>query len=307
MFEREHAVENRIAQLTLDNYPLQWSDGAEVFVEVADVAAILGTVVAEIGTRQSPPPTPDLYAAWRGLRSVMATPEQGAWFSARLLISSSGRHRFEFDWDKRPAWPSSVGVDGALTASTHVPDSLLLADRIKFPRAKDSEPKWLRDVVAASARVVVAEPDRDATWARLVDDSNWRIVDEALAEEIHALVIDDELGDGDPSSLAQAVFSQFIGSTDGSQLRNLSRIAMAIGVMDDLPLSPDAWDEPSWELVERSPDFQQMLDRLLPVFVSLATERLAAATGSGRHLADGIITVEAPVDPALRRDRPATP
>lgn len=307
MFEGEHVVENRIAQLTLDNHPLQWSDGTEVFVEVADVAAILGTVVAEIGTRQSPPPTPDLYAAWRELRKVMATPEKGAGFSARLLIASSGRYRFEFDWDKRPAWPSSVGVDGALTGSSEVPDSLLLAERIKFPRAKDSEPKWLRDVVAASARVVVAEPDRDATWARLVDDSNWRIVDEALAEEIHALVIDHELADVDPSYLAQDVFSQFVGSTDGSQLRNLSRIAMAIGVMDDIPLSSDDWDEPSWELVERSSDFQQMLDGLLPVFVSLAMERVDAATGSSRHLADGIMTVEAPADPALRLDRPATP
>lgn len=283
-FEAEHAVENRIAQLTFDNYPPRWSDGAEVFVEVADVAAILGTVVAEDGTRQSPPPTPDLYAAWRQLREVMATPEKGAWFSAHLLISSSGRYRFEFNWEERPAWPSSVGIDGSLTGSTEVPDSLLLADRVKFPREGEFEPDWLRDVVTASAAVVVAEPDRDATWARLIEDPNWQIVDEALAEEIHALVIDDELADDDPNYLAQAVFSQFVGSTDASQLRNLARIAMATGVMADFPLSSDDWDEPSWELAERSSVFQQMLDRLLPVFVSLATQRLDAATRSSRPL-----------------------
>ncbi len=118
----------------------------------------------------------------------------------------------------------------------------------------------------------------------MVEDQNWRVVEEALAEELQALAIDGELADADSSSLGQAVFSQFVGSTDGSQLRNLARIAMTTGVMDGFPLASDDWDEPSWELAERSSDFQQMLDQLMQVFVALAMKRLEAATASPDHL-----------------------
>ena len=46
----------------------------------------------------------DSAAAFRELRPIMATPEHGAWFSARATAVRGDTLRISYNYDERPAW-----------------------------------------------------------------------------------------------------------------------------------------------------------------------------------------------------------
>ena len=75
----------------------------------------------------------------RELRKDMATPQGGAWFTAKFVWTPAGEYRATFDYDSRPQW--RMGVD---------PDSerrMIIEDFEAFPRSPEATPEWLSDII----------------------------------------------------------------------------------------------------------------------------------------------------------------
>jgi hypothetical protein len=277
-FETEHEIQNKIASLTFDASSGEWTDTASYFVECGAVSQVAGTVVDGAGVRQSPLASAELSATWRELRHAMADPAEGAWLSAHLLLSNSGQYRFGFNWDQRPSWPLEVGVDGSLVRSSPIAASALLEDAQLYPREREYEPDWMKELRSQSSAIVLTEPRWGAAWQGLLQDSGWSMVDDSVRSAVEALVLDGHLDPEETRPLAQQVFSEYVGSTVGNQMRYLARVAMESGVVQWQDLPAGELTEDSWDLLEGSEEFQQMLELLVPVFTELAEQRLRAQT-----------------------------
>lgn len=277
-FETEHEIEDRIASLTFDALAGVWTDAASFFVECGTVSQVAGTVVDEAGVHQGPLASAELSATWRELRHEMADAAKGAWFSAHLLMSKSGQYRFVFNWDERPSWPVEVGMDGSLVRSTPIAASALLDDAQSYPREGRYEPGWLAELRSQSSAIELVEPRWAGRWPELIADAGWSMVDDSIRSEIEALVLDGHLDPEDTGPLARQVFSEYVGSTVGNQMRYLARVAMDLGVIERQDLPAGELTEDSWDLLEGSEDFQQMLELLVPVFTELTEQRLRAQT-----------------------------
>jgi hypothetical protein len=125
---------------------------------------------------------------------------------------------------------------------------------------------------------VLTEPRWGAAWQGLLEDSGWSMVDDSVRSEIKALVLDGHLDPEETRPLAQQVFSEYVGSTVGNQMRYLARVAMESGVVQRQDLPAGELTEDSWDLLEGSEEFQQMLELLVPVFTELTEQRLRAQT-----------------------------
>lgn len=69
------------------------------------------------------------------LRSMMYRPDEGTWFSMRLMLDPPGDAWVGFDHDFAPAWP----VD--------MPEEIWEHDLTVYPRAEEHVPRWLRHLL----------------------------------------------------------------------------------------------------------------------------------------------------------------
>ena len=70
--------------------------------------------------------------AMRNLRSAMAQPGTGAWFSATIKLTPDGGFAMDVDYDREPQWKVPV------VAETYVEEQEL------FPRDEENQPEWYR-------------------------------------------------------------------------------------------------------------------------------------------------------------------
>ena len=124
----------------------------QIIFQQFDEAAVEGWVPGEIEYRQvgktgeasmraySPDDSlsyPDLGGfafskAMRALRSAMAQPGTGAWFSAEIKLTGEGGFTMDVDYDSEPAWKVPI------VAETYVEEQEL------FPRDDENQPEWYR-------------------------------------------------------------------------------------------------------------------------------------------------------------------
>ncbi|MCG8920031.1 hypothetical protein L6E12_30095 [Actinokineospora sp. PR83] len=74
------------------------------------------------------------------LRGGMYTTGKGAWFTARMIVSSSGSHEVTYDYDSEPEFTPPL-----------VPETFV-EDFRHFPRAEENTPAWLRQKFAEAGR-----------------------------------------------------------------------------------------------------------------------------------------------------------
>lgn len=91
-----------LAILTFDRLGSGWQRSTSVFVSLGGTARIERAVDTGVTVVHSPPAALAESEAWGRLREVMAELEQGAGFTGRLRLGSSGAYQFEFSWDDEP-------------------------------------------------------------------------------------------------------------------------------------------------------------------------------------------------------------
>jgi hypothetical protein len=107
-----------------------YADWAELVTEYYSVGSHAETVaywISRDGGITRIEPDADRF---HDLREAMATPERGAWFSAKLVVEPGGRHRFTFNYDDEPPWE--------VPPSPHA----YLDDLAAHPRPAGDVPAW---------------------------------------------------------------------------------------------------------------------------------------------------------------------
>lgn len=90
--------------------------------------------------------------AMRSLRSSMAQPGSGTWFTASIVLTPEGGFSMEADYDNEPAWKVPV------VALTYAEEQEL------FPRDEANQPEWYKAEVARGVRTgLVALPAAGGT------------------------------------------------------------------------------------------------------------------------------------------------
>jgi hypothetical protein len=222
--------QNALAILTFDRLGSGWQRSTSVFVSLGVTARIERAVDTGIAFIHTPPADLAEFEAWSRLREVMAEPEQGAWFTGRLRLDSSGAYQFEFSWDDEPRWPLLIDIDGQLVDSLPVENSELREDMVMHPRPTATTPPWLVERLGASP---LHFSDRwDARLEPLGSSPNWSIVREMVRDTIQ-LLGDDRDAVLERVVITEAVYSELLASTRVSQMMRLLRDAAAAGVVDE--------------------------------------------------------------------------
>jgi hypothetical protein len=110
----------------------------------------LSVVMADLTDVAVDPPA-EAARALVELRELTATPELGAWFSARFVVDPPGEFRVHYNHDHDPLWDPPI------------PPDAFGRDLAAHPRPAARIPGWLRrrlDPTAAAAAGVGADPDR---------------------------------------------------------------------------------------------------------------------------------------------------
>jgi hypothetical protein len=266
------ALQNRIAITTFDRLDEPWSRAAAVYVELGVTARLEYAVERAGTTTHAGMPTAAEFEAWEALRSRMAEPGRGAWFTARLLLDASGRYRFEFDRDQEPAWPVAVDVDGALLESRSVTGAELREDLRRYPRAE--EPSWLRARIDADA-LVFADVEFHGALGGLIGSDNWGLVRVLTRDTVEAFADGGGTDDVDPAEVASSVLAEVLGVTQGIHVVRLLRDAEAAGLVGPVSAPAADLERPSYLLAGEDDAFRALAVLAVPVLEQVAAFELS--------------------------------
>lgn len=264
--------QNALAILTFDRLGSGWQRSTSVFVSLGVTARIEQAVDTGVAVIHTPPADLAEFEAWSRLREVMAEPDQGAWFTGRLRLDSSGAYQFEFSWDDEPRWPLLIDIDGQLVDSLPVENSELREDMVMHPRPAATTPPWLIERLGASP---LHFSDRwDARLEPLESSPNWSIVREMVRDTIQ-LLGDDRDAVLERDVITEAVYSELLASTRVSQMMRLLRDAAAAGVVDEPAQLNSDEGGPSRDAIRNDQAFHRNVVVLLSLIDQLADQEIA--------------------------------
>ncbi|MBI9115114.1 hypothetical protein [Sanguibacter suaedae] len=126
-------VSQKIGAAFVSAAPDGWRTGEMLFVQVGKTSEFQAS--ARVGDGLSVPfrVAPTTVRAFHKLRTSMAEPGRGAWFTARCQLEAPGKMKLDFDYDNEPEWstPTSVGH--------------YLEEWERHPRDPEHTPEWLAE------------------------------------------------------------------------------------------------------------------------------------------------------------------
>ncbi len=137
--DRRGQLRDRIGLALLDVAPEGWRRIDLRCRAVVDVHDVTLTVLLEDGSQPDVVIPQNAVDDLLELRRVMYKPNEGTWFSVRILLDPPGRlnANYNFDWD--PRWEPGI------------PPRSWAQDLREFPRDAEHIPGWLRDKLAEAA------------------------------------------------------------------------------------------------------------------------------------------------------------
>ena len=132
MIDRDFTAQSQsIGDAFFASAPEGWVSGDLHFRQVGKTGEFGRTATLADGTEVRFRMPSSIVRTFREMRTLMAQPGKGAWFTARCHIEASGRITFDFDYDNEPSWstPTSVGH--------------YLEEWEKHPRDPEHTPPWL--------------------------------------------------------------------------------------------------------------------------------------------------------------------
>lgn len=134
------ALTHQVGEAFVLRAPIGWVTGTIDFCQVGKTGEMETVATMPDGSRIPFSPDRSAVRALHQMRTLMARPGTGAWFSARCRLRAPGWLSFDFDYDNEPAWstPTSVGH--------------YLEEAERHPRSPEHTPPWLaRRLVEAKA------------------------------------------------------------------------------------------------------------------------------------------------------------
>jgi len=107
-----------------------WTHRTLEYRKAGPVGESLLTATFPDGRTESLEVPSELIRVMKELRHEMASLGKGAWFSTVLSVTSAGRFRFSFNYDKKPTWFAPVE------------DAAYIEDLKKYPRPPEAIPPW---------------------------------------------------------------------------------------------------------------------------------------------------------------------
>ncbi len=148
-FDEIGAAQEAIARTVLEAMPDEpWTEVRLFGSDIGGARACWLLTLDDQGTLGSLSPPAGLADRVSALKQLMADPDQGAWFLARLTVARSGAYAFDYEYDQRIYWnqasltaPLIAPADGSAPqpSDEHYRDELA-----RHPRSAEATPDWLR-------------------------------------------------------------------------------------------------------------------------------------------------------------------
>jgi hypothetical protein len=224
-------AQNRVALQTHRDLGAGWAVCEDIFVQLGGAGQIGGVIQTSDGqTVARPTPSFELFTAWDRLRSVMALPDKGTWFTGRLRLEHSGRYSFDFEWDEEPVWPTVVSAGGVIVSGSPVDRSALLEDLNRYERSSQYLPEWAARL-PKETDVQFAEEKMPPELLRLTADPQWAAVLEGGHSYMRDVVIDGRAEFTSSEDLANLILADLLGYVEAQDLRSMLSTAQNLGLL----------------------------------------------------------------------------